>query len=536
MIGKKLRKVLLITIGIMLGSVLVFSFAFFALYEDLPAKTILQAITGGVNKLEFYSGDLLEFDGIILEGSTEPYVISSVNNPSNTFTSTYNIYLDVKDNSFSYTTGEETGELLLRVFNPDGTEVTSITGLSYVTIGDISGFDITELNSTFPLINDYEITATGLAETRQDWRFEIEYLDLLNNQVMNNNQVFIADIVFQGDNEKEIFHESILEKNRGKDKIDLKIDPDYNDSVVPRSHYVTLSSEAKINYDYNSGLYPSTDNLGTSYYFRGAVTNNWVYFANMYWRIIRINGDNSIRMIYSGTNAPNESQSYNITGSNTVIGSSAYNSGSLNENLGYVFTETEQHGTTSSSTIKNYLENWYNNNLIDYSSYLADTTYCTDRTTYTSMVNNSIYTGTGIGSDSTYFGGAGRLVNIGSYTSYGEPSLLCSVEDSLAVTASEKNVSALTNPIGLISADEVVMAGLIPGMNNTYNYLYNNHDFYTMTPYSTGKVFMVNSAGQLSNQTFTTSEGVRPVINIKAGTIVTGAGHFNNPYVIEGGN
>ncbi len=49
-----------------------------------------------------------------------------------------------------------------------------------------------------------------------------------------------------------------------------------------------------------SGLYKAEDDDGASFYYRGVVNNNWLEFGGFYWRIIRINGDGSIRMIYSG--------------------------------------------------------------------------------------------------------------------------------------------------------------------------------------------------------------------------------------------
>ncbi len=66
------------------------------------------------------------------------------------------------------------------------------------------------------------------------------------------------------------------------------------------------------------GLYAAEDDLGTSYYYRGAVTNNYVSFAGYIWRIVRQNGDGSVRLIYSGTSTSD-------TGSNTSIGTSAFN-------------------------------------------------------------------------------------------------------------------------------------------------------------------------------------------------------------------
>ncbi len=50
----------------------------------------------------------------------------------------------------------------------------------------------------------------------------------------------------------------------------------------------------------NGYLCSAPDDYGTSYYFRGNVENNWVKFAGYYWRILRMNGDGSIRMIYAG--------------------------------------------------------------------------------------------------------------------------------------------------------------------------------------------------------------------------------------------
>ena len=69
----------------------------------------------------------------------------------------------------------------------------------------------------------------------------------------------------------------------------------------------------------DEGLYMAEDDEGESYYYRGAVKNNYVSFAGFIWRIIRRNGDGSIRMIYSG-------KSVSDTGDNTMIGTSQFNS------------------------------------------------------------------------------------------------------------------------------------------------------------------------------------------------------------------
>ena len=72
--------------------------------------------------------------------------------------------------------------------------------------------------------------------------------------------------------------------------------------------------------DNTNGIYKSEDDLGNSYYFRGNVTNNYVYFAKNWWQIIRINGDGTIRMIY--TSNPNDSNA------NQYISRSSFNNNS----------------------------------------------------------------------------------------------------------------------------------------------------------------------------------------------------------------
>ena len=116
----------------------------------------------------------------------------------------------------------------------------------------------------------------------------------------------------------------------------------------------------------NEGLFKARDDLGDSYYFRGAVDNNWVKFGkdssgkDIYWRIIRINGDGSIRMIYTGTTAPTESTKVVMTGTGTDIGTSTFNSSrDKAEYVGYMYTDGQQHGNSESSEIKNTIDNWY---------------------------------------------------------------------------------------------------------------------------------------------------------------------------------
>ena len=369
----------------------------------------------------------------------------------------------------------------------------------------------------------------------------------------------------------------------------------------------------------DEGLYMAEDDDGASYYYRGAVKNNYVSFAGYTWRIIRRNGNGSIRLIYSGKTTSD-------TGESTTIGKSQYNSKywdpayvgykydekfSLHENnettsydgvtntqkynfgTGYIFDETTKKFTLTgtikqltwkenyneivssnlysclgtscniiykitgyksdtimtvqpisyssdsyedaiindtNSIMKNILDTWYKNNLINYASYLADETFCNDR---------SIINGTGYLLNSrTDYGGYYRLQD--SKT----PILKC-MQDSDKFKLSNENAK-LDYPIALITADEVALAGgrgyyMGAYSPNSSYYLYNGQIYWTMTPSyfyngtSNSRVWDILENGSLSSwRSVDFSSGVRPVINLRSDVQITkGDGTALNPYVVK---
>ena len=283
----------------------------------------------------------------------------------------------------------------------------------------------------------------------------------------------------------------------------------------------------------NEGIFTAEDDFGTSYYWRGDVNNNYFYFAGFYWRIVRINGDGSIRLIYQGTTA-------NATGSNANALSSAWNS-TINDNayIGYMYgtpgssSYEATHANENNTTIKTSLDNWYKNNLLDYEEYISkESTFCGDR---------QLSSGTGIGTSITTYLPSTRL-------SAHEPTLKCANENDL-YTLEEANFGnqALTYPIALITADEVAMAGAVTsgssGESNKDYYLYTGVTWRTMTPQSYGsyndsnnpKVFGIDGEGILRwFQGSAGSHGVRPVINIKKDVELEGTGTSSDPYRLKG--
>ncbi len=284
-------------------------------------------------------------------------------------------------------------------------------------------------------------------------------------------------------------------------------------------------------------LCSAKDAYGTSYYYRGNVTNNYVKFADKYWRIVRINGDGTVRVIYDGTSAHANGDS----SEDRQIGTSAFNS-SYNDNahVGYMYGATgasmyaAAHANTNDSTIKTYIDNWYKTNILETANehYLADNVFCNDRSisTYTTSSNTKL----GYGTTSTYYRwacGPWEGTNCGNM----KMMLTCPQQnDAFTVSDTSNGNGALTYPVGLLSTDEVVLAGGWTASNSGY-YLYSGQVWWASTPGSffdsNARVRFVNSDGNASFGFYVKdSYGVRPVFNLKAEVLAEGSGIASDPY------
>ena len=276
-------------------------------------------------------------------------------------------------------------------------------------------------------------------------------------------------------------------------------------------------------------LCKAKDAYGDSYYYRGNVTNNYVKFADKYWRIIRINGDGTVRVIYDGTSAHANGES----SEDRQIGTTAFNSsGDDNAYVGYMYgatgasTYTETHVNTNNSTIKTYLDTWYENNIKGTTNeqYIADNLFCNDR----SFASNNSGTGTGI--SHTYY----RWSNFADNSNNNKMMLTCPQKnDAFTVNDTSKGNGALTYGIGLVTTDEVVLAGGYSDDNYDY-YLYNGKEYWTMSPHTgshgTGEHIVCSSGDAKCANYVINSYGARPVFNLKAEVLTYGDGTMNNPY------
>ena len=352
---------------------------------------------------------------------------------------------------------------------------------------------------------------------------------------------------------------------------------------------LTSTDFANVTTASDKGMYKAQDDLGMSYYFRGAVDNNWVKYGkytkdtyytydgdynyslvsscdgldncfkiaskgdDMYWRIIRINGDNSIRMIYAGTYAPDANTKVTLTesgnldddgnligGQKTAVGNSKFNQNyDSAEYVGYMYTIGEQHGTSQSSDIKTYLEDWYANytDLNKTGTKITDQIYCNDRTVSTSDVaysptNYTTLTSWNSTGTNYYYGANGRVFN-----NPVSPDYKCPVASDKFTTTTAKGNGKLSYPVGLITADEITFAGLPAGKTNNSFYLYTGDYYWAGSPngFNVGYSieFDVVDGGYLGSDRVHSNGGVRGVVSLSSESKLLGSGTYNDVYTVN---
>ena len=455
--------------------------------------------------------------------------------------------------STAYTPSSGATNAGLKEFTLSGT---SDKGNSFSEI-DVSG------SSAVTLISGIKIsTDTNILEK---WSFTAKYynLDVIQDNVVGktfkgNIKVANTNCSF---NEQILGGDYVLLKSTGassvaeaKSQIESKPKPDFST--------VTTASD--------KGMYSAQDDLGTSYYFRGAVDNNWVKYGkytkdmyncnngtisatdtgnsctkiassgdDIYWRIIRINGDGSIRMIYSGVKAPTESTKV-IKTEDTSLGVTVFNANTdSSEYVGYMYTLGQQHGTSKSSDIKTYLDNWYANytDLNKTGTKITDQIYCNDRTASTSNVaysttNYTTLTSWNSKGTTYYYGANGRVWN-----NPVSPDYKCPVASDKFTTTTVKGNGKLSYPVGLISADEITFAGLPVGKINNSFYLYTGADYWAGSPiaFFDGDIaygFFVGGDGALNIDYVNYTYGVRGVVSLSSEANLIGDGTWNNVYEV----
>ena len=382
-----------------------------------------------------------------------------------------------------------------------------------------------EISTTFPTTKYYETSVectTGTGKVEWNGTKWVLTTNGITKGSTKCNATFITKV--------PTFAETILANNKVKAPI-----------TTPGAT-ISTASEAL--------LASTEDDYGTSYYFRGAVTNNYVEFANKCWRIVRVGGDGSVKLILHNDNptgaanpcdAANNSASAAFARYNGTTYKSKFNL-NVDDNayVGFMYGKAgasdyvSTHANTNKSTILKNLETWYKNNLTTYEKVIADTVWCNDKTNVTDTSYNpwgySNVTGLGYGTNVTYYGATQRLVGTSGSAGGTGPSLKCNGE-----------LSKINSKVGLITADELALAGYAAGTGNTTTYLQENATdtyWWSLSPYifdGAGAVVwrVYGSDGSFDGYSVRIAYGVRPSISLKSTTNVTGEGTSSTPYIIS---
>ena len=383
-----------------------------------------------------------------------------------------------------------------------------------------------EISTTFPTTKYYETSVectTGTGKVEWNGTKWVLTTNGITKGSTKCNATFITKV--------PTFAETILANNKVKAPI-----------TTPGAT-ISTASEAL--------LASTEDDYGTSYYFRGAVTNNYVEFANKCWRIVRVGGDGSVKLILHNDNPTGAANPCDAANNSASAAFARYSgetyTSRFNENyddnayIGFKYGtpgsskyETT-HANTNKSTILTNLEAWYEkNNLKNYESVIDDNVWCNDKTNVTDTSYNpwgySNVNGLGYGANKTYYGATQRLVNTSGSAGGTGPSLKCNGE-----------LSKINSKVGLITADELALAGYAYAKNNTTTYLQENATdtyWWSLSPnyfygVSAGVWFVDGGRGGFGSGSVDCTRGVRPSISLKSTTNITGEGTSSTPYIIS---
>lgn len=362
-------------------------------------------------------------------------------------------------------------EYTFSLTNNDNVEVTYSIYLENIVSNDIINYDLKEKNNQVNILQneltkEENILASAIKIKPNDTHF---YTFVIHENVNDNDKINLT----------------------GQLKIVIEEGTDeYFANIIKEDNTINKETTSKVGEEIattNEGLIESTDDSGTFYYFRGKIENNYVSFADLTWRIVKINSDGSVKLVlddYTKTTA-------NFYEDNNDI-------------------STEEKLDFTKNNMSEVLETWFQDNLKDFEKNIISNKYCLDDS-IASQEN-----------DTTYYAGNFRLLK--DYT--------------VSNTCLGTNY---TSKIGLLSADEVVLAGANTFGNNTDYYLHVSDklvSWWTMTPSKEDEgnitFFEVDSNGKLieiSRGNY--YRGIRPVIHLVKKTLATGKGTKENPYIIK---
>ena len=309
--------------------------------------------------------------------------------------------------------------------------------------------------------------------------------ELVKTKEISGKKTLNYTIVITNEGEDTFFGADLLVYN----EYSLEVANSFKETILRDNQFGELVSPIGTVSTTNEGLLVSEDELGQTYYFRGSVDNNYVKMNNLMFRIVRINGDGSVRLVLDNTLEDNSYYLRRINKTNEYLNNMIF------DNI----------------DIKKVLDEWYNTNLLSVDNYIASSNFCYD---------NAFY----LQNESEYFTNSYDRIYVSNAAS-----LNC--QEGIYV-----------GKVGLLSIDEVIYAGASKdGTNNSY-YLYNPSILNNWWTMSSSKVnaqsnnvnnYLITSGGGIDLEgKLNSSYGIRPVISLDKSVKVSGMGTLENPYEI----
>ena len=504
----------ILTIFVLSALIIGATFSYFQAQGDTSSQTSATVKTYTTDVFSFETGDAISFS-LNQEnftsgkgnqtGSTFAKTILTANNKTNTATEHYYLYLNISNNTFTYTQNENTPEILLTI--TDGTNpVTNITSLTYKTVTDgkgntISGYDITNKKGLIELFSNREITTTSTKT--ENWNITVTFINYNLDQSKNAGHTFSGKVLIQ------------------KEKIKETIATVCSNGQTLSSCIIAMDGKDDTLYHHTSSL---TNGAGdNSYRYAGASesVNNFVCFGsttnpcptdNLY-RIIGVI-DGKVKLIkydYANSNllgtdgdyfGAGEPDTYFYKGSLSSIDDYRWN---YNNNTTINNGKGSNEWSTSLLNKTNLNTNYLNNIGTTWSNLIEDATWKVSGHTTYSVTPSEMYTAEIKNATKTY-GPSDGTSKIG---------LMYASDYGFAASP-----SAWTMTLSYTESDN----GYDSNAVRSVNWMYMGYVEWTITPHASAIIyaFYLSNYGNLSGNFVKNGAGSRPVLYLKSSVLYAG--------------